>query len=171
MGVEMKKREMQLDEAVKFFGYPHENQDFDLYLTSLDIKERPKWEDNPIAYVSKEDSGFIFIFGNKSSYEKYHGKAVVGGQMIFEGIQLYGDKYKSTMLPYQLPLPFGLEFNMSLGSIKKVLGEPDLDHPSGPINTVYIWRNFKRYSVGICCLPKDSGVVFFDIRPVKSRDL
>ena len=162
---------MQLDEATKFFGYPHENKDFDIYLTSLGINERPRWEDNPIAYVTKEDSGFVFIFGSKSSYEEYHGRAIDGGQMIFEGIQLYSDKYKNTMSPYQLELPFSLNFNMGLDAIKHILGEPNLDHPSGPLNTVYVWRNFKKYSIGICCLPNDKGVVFFDIKPTQLRYL
>lgn len=167
----MKVLDMQLDEAIKFFGYPHENKNFDLYLTSLGLNERPNWEDNPIAYVSKEDSGYIFIFGSKSSYEKYHGEAIEGGQMIFEGIQLYSDKYKSTMSSYQLGLPFGLHFDMSLDAIKNILGDPDMDHPSGPINTVYVWRKFKKYSISICCLPGNKGVVFFEIKPIQLRYL
>ena len=58
---------MQIEEAIRFFGYPHENKEFDSYLNSVGIDEGPDWGDNLVAYVSNDNDGFVFIFGSKST--------------------------------------------------------------------------------------------------------
>jgi hypothetical protein len=91
--------------------------------------------------------------------------------MILKGIQLFSDQYSNTMRKYKLALPFGLDFNMGSDNVKNILGEPNMDHPSGPDNTMYIWRNIKKLSIAVCCLPINKGTSFITIGPSKLRDL
>jgi hypothetical protein len=167
----MKTQEMKLEEAIRFFGYPHENAEFDKYLTSIGLDERPSFEDNPIAYVEDAENGFVFIFGSKSNYEEYNGPAVDGGELIFEGVQLYSEHNDSDLAKFKGKLPFGIDFAMKLPEIIKIFGEPNLTQPSGPENIVYKWHNVQKFAIAICCLPDDKGISFVAVRPSKLRHL
>jgi hypothetical protein len=167
----MKTQIMVVEDAVKFWGVPHENKEFDTYLTSVGILERPSLETSPMAACANSKAGFVFIFGSKTSYEKYYGAATEGGLMIFEKIQLYGSTNSSGLEQYREPLPFGLSFNMAKNRVENILGVRNMEQTSGPSNITYSWFNYKKFAISVCFLPSDEGVSHISISKSQLRDL
>jgi hypothetical protein len=167
----MIKKVMLVEDAIGFLGFPYENIEFDSYLTSVGISERPSWNDSPVAACANAQSGFVFIFGSKSSYVKYYGAAVDGGELIFEKIQIYSSNNSSELSEYRQVIPFDLTFKMSFIKVKEILGEPNMDQPSGPNNIIYSWFNYRKIAISICFLPAEQGISHISISKTKLKYL
>jgi hypothetical protein len=165
------KKYMVADDATKFLGFSYEISEFDEYLTSIGILERPDWKISPMATCRNVEDGFSFLFGSKATYEKYFGATVGGGNMIFEGFGMYSSKNLDGMKGYTQALPFGLTFGMRLEEIQALLGKQNMDQPSGSSNTTYSWFNHKKMAISICFLPDNNGISHVLVEKAQLRDL
>jgi hypothetical protein len=165
------KKYMLAEDAIKFLGFPHEIKEFDQYLTSIGISERPDWKISPMATCRNVEDGFSFLFGSKTTYEKYFGAAEAGGNMIFEGFSMYSLKNLDGMKGYSQLLPFGLSFGMKLEEIQALLGKQNKEQPSGASNITYSWFNHKKMAISVCFLPDNKGISHVLVEKAQLRDL
>lgn len=154
---------MKIQDAVRFFGYPSQNTELDKYLTSLDIATRPVFNEMPFERIYKPKEGYSLNFEAKHGYEDTWGKPREDGEMIFNEIQVYREDIDSGIARYIGDLPFGLTFETTLAQAKAVFGDPATDHQSGPENWVYVWYDYQGFTLSICFLPEDRGVMFLNI--------
>lgn len=163
-------RQMLAGEAIKFLGFPYEVKEFDSYLTSIGILERPDWKISPMATCRNVEGGFSFLFGSKATYEKYFGTAITGGNMIFEGFSMYSSKNFDGLKGYSQVLPFGLNFDMKLEEVRALLGDQNKDQLSGSNNTTYSWFNYNKMAISVCFL-FDNNISHILVEKAQLRDL
>lgn len=154
--------DMKIHELIEFFGLPPENKEFDNYLSSNGIFERPRFTSSPVESINWESGGLSLLFETINGYQESWGKAREQGVFIFSNIQAYGSENDSEFSPFQGQLPFNLTFHTTLTEAKKIFGEPTVDHTSGP-NHVYVWYGYHGDTISLCFLPNDRGISFIDI--------
>jgi hypothetical protein len=165
---------MKLEQAIKFFGYVSEHAEFDAYLSTLDIPDRPVFVENPMEWVSKKDEGFIFMFTARPRYDKRYGEPRGEGNMVFEGIRLYARQNTDGFLAYKCPLPFNLLFKQKIDEVKNILGTPSIDDEAPEEdNRLCIWRKISmsgtHVQLSIVFLPENGGITFMTIKPIELR--
>jgi hypothetical protein len=75
------------------------------------------------------------------------------------------------MEEYSQVLPFGLNFGMRLEEIQLLLGNQNMEQPSGAGNTTYSWFNYKKMAISVCFLPEEKGVSHVLVEKTQLRDL
>lgn len=165
---------MKIEEASHYFGCVSEHIEFDAYLKSLSIPERPVFIENPMEWVSKKDEGYIFMFTARPGFEKNVGLARGEGNMVFNGIRLHAKNNTDNFFEYRLPLPLNLSFNQKVDEVKNILGTPSMDDEAPEDeNRLCIWRKISMDKIdvqlSIVFLPKNGGISFMTIKPVEGR--
>jgi hypothetical protein len=160
---------MKLEDIAKFWGYPSQSKEFDSYLNSLEMYERPVFTENPTESIIKYDLGVSLIFRAKHGYIETWGEPKEIGEMIFCEIQLYGANNSSGFKEFSGPLPFNFTFSSTLDDVIATFGSSTVDHPSGPDNRVHVWYDFKGHTYGVCFLPKNTGISFLSIEKAALR--
>jgi len=160
---------MKIEDAIQFFGYSSENKELDAYLTTLEISERPIFNENSEEWVLKREDGFILMFRAKHGYESLYGPVSSIGSMIFKQIRLYGPRNTDDFRPYQGKLPYGLHFERTLDEVKKILGNPDFEEEPNTPERVLVWNNFGGTEIGMVLTDDETHMSYLDIEPVKSK--
>lgn len=165
---------MKIEQAIKYLGCMSEHEELDTYLTSLGIVERPVFVENPMEWIIKEKEGFIFIFETHSFFEEYYGKVSGTGDMVFTSIRLYSSTNTSSILEYKSPLPFDLSFDKKIADVKTLLGTPAMDDEApDDENRLCVWPKISveggYVQLSVVFLPKNGGITFMTISPVKLR--
>jgi hypothetical protein len=160
---------MKIADVIKFFGYPSQSKEFNEYLNSFEILERPMFIENPTERINKNELGVSLIFRAKNGYIENWGPPKEGGEMIFFEIQVYSENNDSDFKEFAGGLPFNLTFQSTLNDVTTALGPSTVNHPSGPDNRVHVWYDIKGNSYGVCFLPKDRGISFVSIKKAALR--
>ncbi len=160
---------MKIVDVVKFFGYPPQNKEFDIYLNSYEAPQRPIFVENPTERINNHKTGISLIFRAKNGYIENWGLPKESGEMIFFEIQVYSENNDSDFKKFAGELPFNLTFQSTLSDVTSALGPSTVDHPSGPDNRVHVWYNLEGITYGMCFLPKDTGISFVSIKKAALR--
>lgn len=153
---------MKIEELTSFFGLPPENKDFDNYLTTHGILDRPRFTSSPVESVNWKDGGLSLVFRTLNGYQKSWGEAREQGVFIFFSLQAYGAENDSGFSPFQGKLPFNLTFETTFKEAKEIFGEPTVDFSSGESH-IYVWYGYHGDTISLCFLPNNKGISFFDI--------
>ncbi|MFB9240636.1 hypothetical protein IV454_25735 [Massilia antarctica] len=156
---------MQILEVAKFFGFPPQSKDFDKFLSTHNIAERPVFIETPIERIVRKNEGMVLLFETDDFYTETYGPVHDDGDMIFSKIQVYCENHDTGFSRYSGTLPFGLRFESTLLEAIAIFGEPSNNHRSGPLNHAYSWANVQGYRVGMCFLPEGKSVSFFSLSP------
>jgi hypothetical protein len=165
---------MKIEEALNYFGCVSEHKEFDTYLESLSIPERPIFIENPMEWVNRKDEGFIFMFTARPGYEERYGKSRGEGNMVFEGIRLYAKQNTDGFLEYEGSLPFKLLFKQKIDEVKNILGTPNIDDEAPEEESrLCIWRKISMnggfIELSIVFLPNSGSITFITLAPVELR--
>ncbi len=159
---------MKINDVVQFFGLPAQNIEFDAYLTAHGISRRPVFKETPVDRISVKENGISLGFDTDRHYIKFYGPLRDTGDMVLTSVQAYGPVNDSGFSAYPDALPLGLTFSLTLDDAVRILGEPTLNHPSGP-NRLYAWYNHEGTTIGLCFLTENQGISFIDLSKVKIK--
>lgn len=165
---------MNIEQATKFFGCVSEYVELDVYLNKIGVFDRPAFIENPMHWVNDKEKGFTFMLVARPGYDETYEKSKGKGNMVFEGVRVYGKNNTDNFSEYSAPLPFGLSFNENIDAVKNVLGTPAVDDEApGEENRLCIWRKVSmdgaNFQLSIVFLPRNLGISFMTFKPVALR--
>lgn len=145
---------MNVGDLPKFFGLPATNPDFDVYLSSHDIEERPAFDSetgNPAELIELPESGLALEFVRPGAFVKKFGPVREDGDMIFSKIFVYlvsEDDYAAYDGTWPHPFPASITPDACLAAF----GKPDRirdenDDFGQPNNIEYTWDSVDSYSI------------------------
>ena len=140
---------MNAPNLTNYLGDSLKNLEFDRYLLSIGIKERPMGEDSTV-FISSGDRTLDLTFSEISIYSEQNLiKPKSNGKFILEALTFYtGYKYN---------LPLELNFSLTEKEVENILGNPRQSTrlSDGKISNIYLKDNllitvrFKRCDHGI----------------------
>jgi hypothetical protein len=163
------KAMLTIKDVTQFFGYPPQHPDFDRYLTSCGLSERPVFEGNAYVSIDNPREGFTLVFDVKHGYEEHWGPAKEGGEMIFKKLQLYSVSHSrdKAYRRYAGDLPHGLHFECTPAEAKALLGKPDFEAPPESHSILLMWNNKDGHDLSIVFLSDERGIRFIYVNALR----
>ena len=147
---------MNVGDLPKFFGLPATNQEFETFLSSHGIKERPAFDSetgNPAELIELPDFGLALEFIRPGAFVKKFGPVREDGDMIFSEIFAYlvqEDDYAAYKGTWPSPFPALINPDTCLAAFGKSDHIRDESDDFGqPNNIEYEWDSVDGYSIFI----------------------
>lgn len=153
------------EECINILGCSPTDDRISQWLNSLDISERPVYEDAPVKWLSHTNTGLTFMFEGRVGYEETYGnsKAKSTDTMVLKGLRFYGPMNSDSFKGYKGKLLFNLDFQCDLKKFKDKLGKEDRE--GGISKKILVWKDIQALEVSIV-LTKDQGnIEYIDISP------
>jgi hypothetical protein len=165
---------IKIEDVIRFFGHTSDAGAFDAYLNSVDIAERPAFEENPSEWVERPANGVILIFNARHNYERLIGPASGQGSMVFGALRVYGTHNASGYTMYPFPLPGNFSFDLKQEQVTALFGAPSFDDEAADDeDRLLTWNGLAfaggKYDLSVVFSPHGGSVSFFTIKPVKVK--
>lgn len=151
------------NECLSLLGYSPNDVKISEWLNSLDISERPRYEDSPVKWLNQTAVGLTLMFEGKLGYEESHGKAGGSEPMVLSGIRFYGPLNTDSFMAYKGKLMLDLDFQCDLKKFLDKLGKEDSQ--GGISRKVLIWKNIQDLEVGIVLTKDQKNIEYIDVLP------
>jgi hypothetical protein len=150
----------------RFFGYSPNDPEMSALLDSLNISERPEYEDSPDACLSNEGIPVALTFGGSSDYREYYGIPKGCGTMVLECIRFYSSKNTENRPAYRGTMPCGIDIEGTPDKLTEKLGSPDFNDKTYA-KRVLSWANVNGLGIDVVLTEDDKHIEFIDMEPMR----